>query len=239
MIAQEQGVLCKKGLIKSVQGTLVLTNLRLIFACGAENIESFDNQVDSKEPTSKKLSEETKNLALDLQSEGGILVYSDIDSLTSIPENPSNLFVQLSSIKSVSGHKGIAGMPKLKVSWLERAETKETEFEQTITGGKKNLADWAEVIQSLKAGMLELRSIPEPPSKDSLEGKVALVMGDMQEKGLFEIQEEVESRFKVDLDPDELERACENLVSKGYLIKEPDSTGDDFYRKAPPFESKK
>jgi hypothetical protein len=236
MIAQEQGAVWKKGPVKSIQGTLVLTSARLIFSCGNENIESFANQSDRGEPTSRKFSDDVKNVALGIQAEEGILVYSDVESLSSIPGNPSNLFIQLGAIESAAGHAAIVGMPKLKVIWNDGSR-REAEFEQTVTGGRKRkLSEWADIITGLKTGTTKIRPLPEPPQKDSLEGKIAFVLGDMQEKGLFEIEEEVETQFKIDADPDQIQSACESLKDQGILVREGDSTGDPFYRKKSPIE---
>ena len=38
-------------------------------------------------------------------------------------------------------------------------------------------------------------------------------------KRIFEIEQEIETRFKIDLDPDKVEEACNNLVSNGILEK--------------------
>ncbi len=56
----------------------------------------------------------------------------------------------------------------------------------------------------------------------------------MQEKGVFEIEEETETQFKLDLDPDNVEAACEKLASMGFLDKTPDNSGEVFYRKISP-----
>ncbi len=235
MIAQEQAVICKKGLLKSVQGTLILTSTRLIFACGAEDIESFTNQVDKKEPASEKIADRSRNLALDLESQGGIVVFSDVDSLGSIPASPLNLFIPISGIKSISGHHGIAGMPNLKLEWSEAGRDRQSEFEQTLTGGKKKpISDWKEWIQKLRDGSLKIQMTSPAPPEDTLEGKIAAVMGDLQEKGPLEIEEQVETIYKIDLDPDEVQHACEKLVSQGFLAVLKDSSGGTFYRKVSP-----
>jgi hypothetical protein len=41
----------------------------------------------------------------------------------------------------------------------------------------------------------------------------------MQEKGVFEIENKVEQNFGVDLDPDDVEAACEKLASAGFTDK--------------------
>ena len=141
MIAQEQAVVCKKGLVKSVQGTLILTTNRLIFSCGAEKIREHVKRHSERASASDKVSDETDNIALGFQGELGILSYSDVESLSSIPPDPSNIFIPISSIKSVSGHKEWSACRALKVKWAEGNVEKEAEFEQTITGKNEILAN--------------------------------------------------------------------------------------------------
>jgi hypothetical protein len=58
----------------------------------------------------------------------------------------------------------------------------------------------------------------------------------MQDKGCFEIQGEVERQFKPEgeLDSDDIERACQELVSTGLVTVQGDPSGDNFYRKRSP-----
>ena len=84
----------------------------------------------------------------------------------------------------------------------------------------------------MKAGTQKLVSLPTAPSSDSLGGQIVHVLSDMQEKGIFEIEEAVETEFKVDLDPDVVQAECDRLASQGLLVRSPDSTGDTFYRRA-------
>ena len=137
---------------------------------------------------------------------------------------------------SVSGSEGIFHTPELKVTWKTDSGVKSEEFTEDIIGGrKKDIKDWAKVIQSLKSGKIMIQRLPNPPpSIDSLEGKILHMLGDMQEKGTFEIEEEVESEFKLDIDIDLVEEACEKLASLGLVDKNPDSSGDVFYRKRSP-----
>lgn len=222
MIIQEQSVLCKKGLVRTIEGTLILTSERLIFACDEEKLET-----ESNEPRSEKI-----------QGDRGIVVFSDIASLAAILQNPSNLFVPISSMESVSGHRGITGMPNLKVSWVENGERKSAEFEQMLTGRsrKMNLNNWADLIEKLMSKSVDITSIPSPPPLDTTVGKVAYVMWDMQSKGILEIEQRTEEQFKVELDPDQVEAACQTLIAQGFLEKETDPSGDAFYRKRSPSE---
>ena len=97
-----------------------------------------------------------------------------------------------------------------------------------------NLNDWATIIQRLNGGRLNLVAMPKAPSVDTLEGRIVLVLSDMQEKGVLEIEEDVEAKFKVDLDPDEVQSACDTLSKQGALDRFPDSSGDVFYRRRSP-----
>ncbi len=117
--------------------------------------------------------------------------------------------------------------PNLKVKYRVESQEKEVEFIQTIIGGrKKNLNDWAQVIEGIKNGKISIKIPSYFPDKNSLEGRIIESLSDLQEKGIFEIESEIETRYKVDLDPDDVEKACNSLVSKGVLEKKE----EDFYR---------
>ena len=60
------------------------------------------------------------------------------------------------------------------------------------------------------------------------------ILADMQEKGVFEIEGEVEDEYKVDLDPDEVQAACDTNRSQGLVERIPDPSGDVFYRRLSP-----
>jgi hypothetical protein len=60
------------------------------------------------------------------------------------------------------------------------------------------------------------------------------IMADMREKGLLQIEESVEDEYGIELDPDQVQEASDNLVSQHLLIRSPDSSGDVFYRRASP-----
>src|SRR5579875_2915181 len=208
MLAQEQSVICKSEGQEETQGTLLLTSKRLLFVTARE-----EEHVTT----------------------GGHMRYADIDDLKAIPKNPSNLDIALPSITRVVGHRGAIKLPRLRVRWSEERGTREVEFEQQIIGGRsKNLSDWAQVIEGLKTGSKQI-SIPTSfPSKDTTEGKVFYVLGDMQEKGVFQIEEELEKELGVKLDSDSIESACKELVKLGLLDEQIDPSGDVFYKKRSP-----
>jgi hypothetical protein len=240
MIAQEQDAINKPihlGMLKEIAGTLVLTSKRLMFVCGAEKDESLTHNMKG-ESTGRKIEDEAENLELDAWGIAGYLFYSEIEDLDKIPPNPKNLYLTLSSITSVSGQKGALGRPTLKVSWKDEKSgaVRSTEFQEVLTGEsrKKNLNDWAGVIEQLKAGSLRIQKLPIAPAKSTLEGKIAYVMGDMQEKGSGEIEQEVEEAFKVDLEPDDVEASCKKLVAMGFLDMDESDAAETFYRKRSP-----
>lgn len=112
---------------------------------------------------------------------------------------------------------------------------KGAEFTEEFTGRrKKNLNDWAAVIQSLKKGNLNLVTVPKTPPIDTLEGKIVHVLSDMQEKGIFSIEKEVEEKFKISVDPDEIQAASDKLAKDGAVDRFPDSGGDVYYRRRSP-----
>jgi hypothetical protein len=227
ILAQDQGVSThgigmKKGVeaefgVGDVEGTLLMTNKRLVFACMGE-VEDELFAAYGLDPTAR--------LAV---------IFTDVVDITKVHAGPPNIFIPIAAIKSVKGGRGGLRRPSLEVRWADSGGEKSAVFSEVMTGRKgKNLADWASVIEGLKAGKLKLISVPPAPSDDTLQGKVALVLSDMQEKGLFEIEENVESRFKADLDPDEVQVACDALAANGFLRRYQDSSGNLYYRKASP-----
>lgn len=210
ILAQEQGVMARSSFERQVEGTLILTNQRLLFV-GASQEEEIPGGfgVDS-------------------------LRFADVNSLDSLPNSQYNISIPLGDLSSEKASH--LGHPSLKVRWNDRGEQQHEEFEQKLIGGrKKNLNDWARVIEKIKSGALtpEIQKTP-PPGTDTLKGKILYTLGDMQEKGSLEIEEQVETSFKIDLDPDQVEDACKKLVEDGLVDVVPDSSGDDFYRKHSP-----
>lgn len=227
MLAQEQDVMMRKGgLAKEIEGefglggesegTLVLTNRRLIFVTTNEKKE------DLPEPS---LLDPWGKVAL---------FYSDVEDLSAIPIDPKNTFIPISAISSVSGHRGVVG-PRLDVVWSEDGRKRFAAFTEELTGRRKrNLNDWAHIIGRLKSGTQTIIDLPPGPQADSLEGKAMGVLADMQEKGVMTIVGELSETFKQEFDPDEVEAACDKLSSQGLLERNPDSSGDVFYRKRSP-----
>jgi hypothetical protein len=225
MLAQEQAVIRRgPGIRKGVEaafgmggeteGTLVLTDRRLIYVHGSEKEESLRIGGFSAKR----------------------LFFSDVESLDSMPLDSASLEIQISEVAKVAGHHGEAIAPKLEVTWTEGGATRATEFVQQISGAsrRKNLNDWAKVIDKLRAKQLKIARPPPAPGRDTLEGRIMGVLGDMQEKGLLTVENEVEERYKVDLDPDDVEAACEKLVASGLVLKGDARYEDVYYRKASP-----
>src|SRR3989441_7344852 len=200
-----------------LEGTLILTNKRLIFVTLAEAEE------DLSEPT-------------DFNPFGKLkLFYSDAEDLKSIPADPDNLVVPLTSVTSVKGHRGNGAKPKLEVKWLEGRRERSTEFSQRLTGKRsRNLDDWARTLERLRKGKLSLISLPKAPGLDTLEGQVLRVLSDSQEKGILTIGHLVEDAFKIELDPAEVKVASEKLTSAGLVKRRRDSNGENFYHKRSP-----
>ena len=226
MLAQEQAVIRRgPGIRKGVEaafglggeteGTLVLTDRRLVYVHGNEKEESLRIGGFSAKR----------------------LFFSDVESLSSMPLDSESVEIPISSIVKVAGHHGEAIAPKLEVSWNDGGgATRATEFVQQISGAsrRRNLNDWARVIEKLRAKQQKITPLPTGPGGDTLEGRIMGVLGDMQEKGLLTIENEVEERFKVDVDPDDVEAACERLVASGLILKPVPRYEDVYYRKASP-----
>lgn len=226
MLAQEQAVIRRgPGIRKGVEaafglggeteGTLVLTDRRLVYVHGDEKEES----VRIGGFSAKRL------------------FFSDVESLSSMALDSESVEISVSNIVRVVGHHGEAIAPKLEVTWIDGAgATRATEFVQQISGAsrRKNLNDWAKVIEKLRAKQLKITPLPPAPGGDTLEGRILGILGDMQEKGLLTIENEVEERYKVDLDPDDVEAACERLVAADLVLKPMPRYEDVYYRKASP-----
>lgn len=222
ILAQEQGATMRAGgASKEVEaefgvgtreGTLVLTNQRLIFVC-------------------------TNDVGEDLPVGffgDHLLLYSQVEDLGSIPKQAPNVFIPLAAA-SVKGHKGDFGRPSLEVTWKDQSGPHGMVFTETLTGRRKrNLDEWAPVIDRIKEGTQVFTALPAAPPTESLEGRVLHTMADMQEKGVLEIEEDVEGEYGVDLDPDQVQAACDLLSSKHLLRRSPASGGDVFYRRISP-----
>jgi hypothetical protein len=222
ILAQEQGANMRpSGAAKELkaefgvgirEGTLILTNRRLIFVC---------------------TNEEGDELPVGYYDEQRLL-YSEVEDLEDIPKEAPNVFIPLTDA-SVKGHKEGLGRPSLEVRWSDQTGSHSLVFTETLTGRRKrNLNDWASVIDGIKDRTLKLTILPSPPSIDTLEGKVMHILADMQEKGLLEIEESVEDEYKIELDPDEVQAASDRLASQHLLVRIPDPSGDIFYRRASP-----
>lgn len=198
------------------QGTLVLTNKRLVFVTTSEKTQDIPV---SLMPTRLR---EVR------------LLYSDVEDLDSVPNAPPNVFIALASISAVKGRRGGIGRPSIEVEWADNGR-RSCVFTEVLTGRRKrNLNDWAKVIEDLRSGKQKLVAMPPSPPMDTLEGKAMHVLGDMQEKGLFEIEGAIESEFKTNLEPDSVQAACDRLSSKGLLIRFPEPGGDVYYRRPSP-----
>jgi len=227
MLAQEQVVLMRGtgikkelegelGLTDEFEGTLVLTDRRLAFVSTNEKQDDL--------PLREGFAGRTIHV-----------VYSDVEDLTSIPEDPGNVAVSLSSISKVSGHHTAGERASLEVLWREGSEETGRVFIEVMTGHsrRKNLNDWAPVIERLMAGNQKLLTLPKIPPPDALEGKIMRIQADMQWRGIFRVEEDVEESFSVKLDPDEVQAACDKLCDQG-LLKRKEEAGDAFYRKCSP-----
>lgn len=226
MLAQEQAVIRRgPGIRKEIEaafgmggeteGTLVLTDRRLVYVHGNEQEES----VRIGGFSAKRL------------------YFSDVESLRSMSLDSESVEIPISKIVKVAGHHGEAIAPKLEVNWTDDAgAARTTEFVQQISGAsrRRNLNDWAMVIEKLKAKQQKITPLPPAPGGDTLEARIMVVLGDMQEKGLMTIEGEVEERYKVDLDPDDVEAACDRLIAEGLILKPVPRYEDVYYRKASP-----
>lgn len=227
MLAEEQAVIHRGAGLKNeveaafgigeTEGTLILTNRRLIYA--------------------HKAAEEEVDLPVGIFTYKSVFI-DDIEGLDAISNDAEGLEIPLSRIVRVEGHGGKDAIsPKLEVEYtLQSGETHWTVFVEQITGAsrRKNLNDWPEVIMKLMAGQVRLIGLPDAPSETTLEGRIYRALGDMQEKGALTIEEEVEKRYNVDLDPDDVVITCDKLVGMGLIRKADTDEDDPFYQRISP-----
>ena len=223
VLAREQGVVNRgPGLRSAVEGaleegetegSLILTSKRLIYARGN---------------ASESIRESVLGISGGLAPGSKSIIYLDADDLNSITPDPANIFIDIQSISSARGIKRIAQSPKLEVEWNDR--TRKTEFIQQVTGGsrRKNLNDWAPVIERLKNGTQKIADLPPAPDEGTVEGKVFRVLSDYDERGPLTVELEVEKKFNVELEPDDVLAACEKLVTMG-LVKKTVPPGEEAY----------
>jgi len=233
MLAQEQTVIMRSsglgkeiegGLGRELEGTLLLTNRQVIFVTTHEKEEDFTVRT---------------GFLGGYQRYRFRFVYADVDDIKAIPRVPGNLFIPVVAISSVTGHGAKGGLerPSLEVKWNDAAGEQGRVFIEKVEGRsrRKNLNDWAPVIERLKSGDQKLLSLPKPPSTETLEGKIMRILADVQRKGLYTIEDQVETAFNIKLDPDEVQKACDSLATQGLVKREPDSkSGDVYYQKLTP-----
>ncbi len=218
ILAEEQSVVNKTGFMKETQGTLILTSRRVIFVAANQELDFRVSTILSSASMEH-------------------FRFADVDDLKNIPDSPENLSIPIYEIEIDKGEEHFFENPHLKIKWLDKGSEKKAQFIADIksTGRKVDLKDWVGVIDSLKAGTLKITyPASPPPNKDTLDGKVLYILGDMQDKGLLEIEEQTEEYFKVELEPDEVEVACKKLVSLGFVDKVESSSSDRFYRRRSP-----
>lgn len=223
VLAQEQGAFLrdsgKKSEVESefgldvTEGTLVLTDRRVVFVCTDKEVVDVPVGIFGS----------------------ARMTYAEVESLAQVPATPPNLFIPIASIYSVKGHGGALEKPGFEIGWDDGGKKRSVVVTEDFVGGrKKSLKDWVPVIENLRAGRQKLTQVPPAPSADTLQGRIVHVLSDMQEKGVLEIEEDVEKEFKLDLDPDEVQAACDGLASTGALIRYPDPSGDVYYRRTSP-----
>jgi len=226
ILAQEQAVVNRSAGLRSeiqsamdvsgkeTEGTLVLTNQRLLYVHGGEKREDLPVGAFTRKPT----------------------YFADVDTLDEIVSDPSNLAIRLSTISKVVGHHAMTMDPKLEVWWNDGGTIRKSEFVQQLTGAsrRRNLNDWAAVMERLRAGKQKVTILPPSPDEATLEGKVLRALGDMQEKGLLTLELELEGKYGADLEPEDVESACEKLVSLRLVAKMGAKGEPPFYQKVSP-----
>jgi hypothetical protein len=197
----KEHIICKNS-VGLLEGTLFLTYRRLVFVPGQEFEEGEDFQ---------KLIEK-----------------SDVIS------------IPLDQIVTVLGNRGILKQ-SLNVVWHDppnTPSTTKTDFHQknrprNMEEAQNAINEWVSQIEAaaLPEGKAELTTLEDSSLKwDQLDTKVLQSLGDMNWKGFFQLERQLEETYGGNLDPDELESCCARLVKEKLI--EQDKFGA-FFKKLP------
>lgn len=220
ILAEERNVILKS---KKSDGTLVLTNKRFLFVPATE----------SDMPGFGQLSIGYYRISQ---------YFSDVKDLKDLPIEGQGDFlsIRLRSITNVVARKGFL-RPTLKVEWrADDLSTRDAEFLQKFVGKSKriNLTDWATAIGKITGGASFFApKLPDYSSigqDDVIAQTIIKVLSDLQEKGLYEIEHEIErDHYEIgqEIDSDELRSKCDSLVKGGILSV--DETGEFYWIRSP------
>jgi len=190
VVRTQENVICKNSLA-ILEGTLFLTDRRLVFVAGQELEEGEDIQkmLDEADAISIPLDQ-----VVTVTGNRGILRQSLNVVWHNPPDSPSTTrteFLQKNRPRNVAEAKNAINE---WVPQIEEAAVSEVKTEQE------------EMVRS-------------SPKWDQLDSKVLQALGDMKWKGFFQLERELEEAHGGSLDPDDLEASCKRLV-KGKLIEQ-------------------
>lgn len=225
ILKDTQGVVFKRSLI-SLQGSLVLTNKRLLFIVG----DRWKRDDGLPPLMSTSLSDMGTN-----QSD------KEDSSSNDIPDNTNNFSIPLDRVESTVGRKGI-----LKNTLFVRIRDQVTDELTTLEfnarvrppsledpGNIDNWASWIEKAQTSTPEEFEntygeKSTQPSGYFREGLDHMIMDLLDDEEWKGLFQMGEELSLRYNESIDVDEIESACKALV-KQKLVEEDDM--GEFFRK--------
>lgn len=206
VLRKAEGVICKSSLV-ILEGTLSLTDIRLIFDVGDESV---DSKMDNAEEIDGSEDEENKG-------------------------DDYKLSIPLESLISVRGKKGML-RPSLFVDWRKSPTDQEsfTEFIQKNKADQKeeNINEWQIAIEEAstsKISILRQKNLAQYNSfNNSLEAKILAILDDSEWTGVFQIKSELENRFNENWDVEEIDSSCKKLIEQRLVEQEGNG---DFYRK--------
>ncbi len=207
VLKKAEGVICKSSLV-ILEGTLSLTDNRLIFDLGDEPI---DSKMDDAEEINESKNEENKG-------------------------DDYRLSIPLESIISVRGKKGIV-RPSLFVVWRKSPTDQKffTEFIQKSKADRKedNINEWQFAIEEAsesKNSTLQQRNLSQYNFyNSSLEAKILAILDDSEWTGTFQIKSELEKRYDEDWGIEEIDSSCKKLIVQRLIEQEENG---DFFRKS-------
>lgn len=225
ILAEERDVILKS---KQSDGTLVLTNRQILFI-PATQAEGFS-----------VVSSSTYVGAGASSIKSTTLYYTDIKNLGDVSQyetSPDFFTIPIVSVTDIKGRKGLLH-PTLEIRWnSEDMTVRNALFIQRITGKSKrvNLTDWAVAIEKIKSGVKFYPKLPDYSSidQDQLAQTIVGALSDLQEKGLYEIQQEIERDYQIgqEIDSDDLQSKCHSLVERRILSV--DETGEFYWIRSP------
>ncbi len=185
VVRTQENVICRNSLT-ILEGTLFLTNRRLVFVAGQEKPEDEDIQ---------KMLDRPDALSIPL------------DQVVTAAGNRGILRQSL----NVVWHNPADSPSTTKTEFLQKNRPRNlAEAQNAINEWVLQIEDAA--VSEVKTEQEEM--VQSSPSWDQLDSKVLESLGDMKWKGFFQLERDLEETYGASLDPDDLEASCIRLAKE-------------------------